>query len=235
MEDNIESDVSRSKLQRSESTTESIDSNRKHTDGSPEESVSNNELSVTSEDTTLVEDSSSTINGDVATRSASPDQHTSGKPSNEDSVNSVNKLADGISAIRLGHDNQNGQTLTLAADENSSSNSAAAAAAQGIGSSKHKNSSQHSMTPTLCNGLSHAESRQKRLAARHELCRRGATCTLSARYQPVSHECSVQSCLHQFTSAELLTGNNKFGCENCTRNKHKNSGKYMLRLFVLYV
>ena len=41
-----------------------------------------------------------------------------------------------------------------------------------------------------------------------------------ARYQPDSHECSIQSCLNQFTAAELLTGANKFGCENCS-NKAK--------------
>lgn len=33
--------------------------------------------------------------------------------------------------------------------------------------------------------------------------------------------CSLQSCLHRFTSPELLTGNNKFGCENCTRIFHR--------------
>ncbi|XP_060077798.1 ubiquitin carboxyl-terminal hydrolase 16-like [Ylistrum balloti] len=48
-----------------------------------------------------------------------------------------------------------------------------------------------------------------------------STLTLGQRYQPSSRECSIMSCLHQFTSAELLTGNNKFGCANCTRIKNK--------------
>lgn len=45
--------------------------------------------------------------------------------------------------------------------------------------------------------------------------------TLGLRYQPTSRECTVMSCIHQFTSAELLTGNNKFGCAKCTQMKYK--------------
>ncbi|TSN21192.1 Ubiquitin carboxyl-terminal hydrolase 45 [Bagarius yarrelli] len=54
----------------------------------------------------------------------------------------------------------------------------------------------------------------------------GAFQALSHSYTPASKECSVQSCLHQFTSIELLMGNNKLLCENCTerRNKHRRSG-----------
>ncbi|XP_013789773.2 ubiquitin carboxyl-terminal hydrolase 16-like isoform X1 [Limulus polyphemus] len=49
--------------------------------------------------------------------------------------------------------------------------------------------------------------------------------TLAPRYHPASHECSVMSCLNQFTAPELLTGNNKFGCDNCTRLKNEASGE----------
>uniref|UniRef100_A0A2K6V568 Ubiquitin carboxyl-terminal hydrolase n=1 Tax=Saimiri boliviensis boliviensis TaxID=39432 RepID=A0A2K6V568_SAIBB len=45
--------------------------------------------------------------------------------------------------------------------------------------------------------------------------------TLSQSYVTASKECSVQSCLYQFTSMELLIGNNKLLCENCTENKQK--------------
>ncbi|KAL0624151.1 Ubiquitin carboxyl-terminal hydrolase 45 [Plecturocebus cupreus] len=45
--------------------------------------------------------------------------------------------------------------------------------------------------------------------------------TLSQSYITASKECSVQSCLYQFTSMELLIGNNKLLCENCTENKQK--------------
>jgi ubiquitin carboxyl-terminal hydrolase 16/45 len=39
--------------------------------------------------------------------------------------------------------------------------------------------------------------------------------------------CSLQSCLYKFTSPEILSGLNKFGCENCTRvhNRNNNSNK----------
>lgn len=41
--------------------------------------------------------------------------------------------------------------------------------------------------------------------------------TMSAPYMCEKGECSVQSCLNQFTAPELLTGNNKVGCELCTK------------------
>nr|XP_057909716.1 ubiquitin carboxyl-terminal hydrolase 45 [Doryrhamphus excisus] len=44
---------------------------------------------------------------------------------------------------------------------------------------------------------------------------------LSHSYTPSSKECSVQSCLHQFTSVELLMGNNRLLCESCTERRHK--------------
>lgn len=48
-----------------------------------------------------------------------------------------------------------------------------------------------------------------------------ATSPLGPRYHAKSQECSVQSCLSQFTSPEWLTGANKFGCEHCTAKKGK--------------
>lgn len=44
------------------------------------------------------------------------------------------------------------------------------------------------------------------------------TNTITSRYQCVEGECSVQSCLNQFTACELLTGNNKVLCDVCTKN-----------------
>lgn len=58
--------------------------------------------------------------------------------------------------------------------------------------------------------------------------------TLSPRYQPTSRECSILSCLHQFTSAELLMGNNKVRCKNCTRRKAKNSSNSASEKEVVY-
>ncbi|XP_023016937.1 ubiquitin specific protease 16/45 isoform X2 [Leptinotarsa decemlineata] len=41
--------------------------------------------------------------------------------------------------------------------------------------------------------------------------------TISSRYQCEEGECSVQSCLNQFTECELMAGNNKVSCEMCTK------------------
>uniref|UniRef100_A0A8C6MII1 Ubiquitin carboxyl-terminal hydrolase n=1 Tax=Nothobranchius furzeri TaxID=105023 RepID=A0A8C6MII1_NOTFU len=49
----------------------------------------------------------------------------------------------------------------------------------------------------------------------------GAFQALSHSYTPGSKECSIQSCLHQFTSVELLMGNNKLLCESCTDRRQK--------------
>ncbi|XP_076136314.1 ubiquitin carboxyl-terminal hydrolase 45 [Alosa pseudoharengus] len=49
----------------------------------------------------------------------------------------------------------------------------------------------------------------------------GAFQALSHSYMPSSKECSVQSCLYQFTSVELLMGNNKLLCENCTERRQR--------------
>lgn len=65
-----------------------------------------------------------------------------------------------------------------------------------------------------------------------------STTMLGTHYTPSSRECSVMSCLHQFTSAELLTGNNKFGCANCTKIRdkhHPNKGINMLNIKVLSI
>jgi ubiquitin carboxyl-terminal hydrolase 16/45 len=45
--------------------------------------------------------------------------------------------------------------------------------------------------------------------------------TVLPRYQCDDGECSVQSCLNQFTALELMAGNNKVGCENCTRRHNQ--------------
>jgi len=46
----------------------------------------------------------------------------------------------------------------------------------------------------------------------------------------LEQECSVQSCLHQFTMAEMLSGANKFGCETCTGRQNKGTGEYICAL-----
>ncbi|XP_069582418.1 ubiquitin carboxyl-terminal hydrolase 45 isoform X2 [Ranitomeya imitator] len=49
--------------------------------------------------------------------------------------------------------------------------------------------------------------------------------TLSQGYVTSSKECSVQSCLYQFTSVELLMGNNKLLCETCAENRMEDQRK----------
>ena len=44
-----------------------------------------------------------------------------------------------------------------------------------------------------------------------------STLTLQPSYHPSPGECSVMSCLSQFCAPELLDGNNKFACEECSK------------------
>ncbi|XP_033111822.1 ubiquitin carboxyl-terminal hydrolase 16-like [Anneissia japonica] len=46
--------------------------------------------------------------------------------------------------------------------------------------------------------------------------RRSKSVSSMRRYEAKTNECSVQTCLQQFTLPELLTGSNRFGCEICT-------------------
>ena len=45
--------------------------------------------------------------------------------------------------------------------------------------------------------------------------------TLAPRYQAANGECSLLTCLNQYTAPELLAGNNKFGCDNCTEMRNR--------------
>lgn len=49
--------------------------------------------------------------------------------------------------------------------------------------------------------------------------------TIAPRYQCEDGECSVQSCLNNFTAAELMTGNNKVGCDACSERINGKGGK----------
>uniref|UniRef100_A0A6B2EKH2 Ubiquitin carboxyl-terminal hydrolase n=1 Tax=Phlebotomus kandelakii TaxID=1109342 RepID=A0A6B2EKH2_9DIPT len=49
--------------------------------------------------------------------------------------------------------------------------------------------------------------------------------TLATKYQCEDGECSVQSCLNNFTALELMTGNNKVGCDACTERLNGKGGK----------
>lgn len=49
--------------------------------------------------------------------------------------------------------------------------------------------------------------------------------TIAPRVQCTEGECSVQSCLNNFTALELMTGNNKVGCDSCTERINGKDGK----------
>ncbi|CAG6016008.1 unnamed protein product [Menidia menidia] len=70
-------------------------------------------------------------------------------------------------------------------------------------------------------GDAHAHARENLHHQHHHHHHQGAFQALSHSYTPSSKECSIQSCLHQFTSVELLMGNNKLLCENCTERRQK--------------
>ncbi|XP_076819337.1 ubiquitin carboxyl-terminal hydrolase 16-like [Clavelina lepadiformis] len=56
--------------------------------------------------------------------------------------------------------------------------------------------------------------------------------SLASRHHSTSQECSLQSCLYQFTMPEMLTGSNKFGCETCT--KRQNGGELNEKTKLVY-
>ncbi|XP_024861040.1 ubiquitin carboxyl-terminal hydrolase 45 isoform X2 [Kryptolebias marmoratus] len=74
-------------------------------------------------------------------------------------------------------------------------------------------------TPTHCSPEEQGETHTRENL--HHQHHQGAFQALSHSYTPSSKECSIQSCLHQFTSIELLMGNNKLLCESCTDRRQK--------------
>ncbi|XP_065154428.1 ubiquitin carboxyl-terminal hydrolase 45 isoform X3 [Paramisgurnus dabryanus] len=79
----------------------------------------------------------------------------------------------------------------------------------------------HTSTDTLPVTHSPDEQAENRDKERDRQLHQGAFQALCHSYTPSSKECSVQSCLHQFTSVELLMGNNKLLCENCTERRQR--------------
>ncbi len=49
--------------------------------------------------------------------------------------------------------------------------------------------------------------------------------TIAPRYACEDNECSIQSCLNNFTATELMSGNNKVGCDKCTEMFNGKGGK----------
>lgn len=89
---------------------------------------------------------------------------------------------------------------------------------QDEGSGEEKHDDEPEEQNGLMDGAEKEERRKQKQFAKLEWMTKSLT-TLAPRYHPSSHECSIESCLNQFTAPELLSGPNKFGCENCTRLK----------------
>lgn len=59
--------------------------------------------------------------------------------------------------------------------------------------------------------------------------------TLAARTAPEKQECSVQSCLFQFTEVETLTQNNSLLCVTCTKRQSNKDKSIGMRFFYNYI
>jgi hypothetical protein len=75
----------------------------------------------------------------------------------------------------------------------------------------------------LSNGVQSSEMMASEVQSVEEVANWSAT--ILPRYQCDDGECSIQSCLNQFTALELMTGNNKVGCENCTQRQNQGKSK----------
>ncbi|EDW53075.1 GM12411 [Drosophila sechellia] len=69
-------------------------------------------------------------------------------------------------------------------------------------------------TPSQSQAMAQAQARTKRVRTQSYS---DWSTTIAPRYQCEDGECSVQSCLNNFTAVELMTGQNKVGCDSCTQ------------------
>uniref|UniRef100_A0A7N8WUU9 Ubiquitin carboxyl-terminal hydrolase n=1 Tax=Mastacembelus armatus TaxID=205130 RepID=A0A7N8WUU9_9TELE len=126
---------------------------------------------------------------------------------------SVCKTAAGSSLSDGSERDSGGQDSSNDADSEASESEWAPRASSSI----HGHMSAPSSTSTLIPSPTPLSSRDNLFHQHYQ----GAFQVLSHSYTPSSKECSIQSCLHQFTSVELLMGNNKLLCENCTERRQK--------------
>lgn len=78
------------------------------------------------------------------------------------------------------------------------------------------------LKPQRLNGV---KNRQQKTNRQRTISYSDWSTTIAPRYQCDEGECSVQSCLNNFTAIELMTGNNKVGCEACTERINGKDGK----------
>lgn len=77
-------------------------------------------------------------------------------------------------------------------------------------------------TLRMDNSLAVDKVKQQRQRVKAEWTARTLT-SLAPRYLSSPGECSIYSCLNNFTQSELLTGPNKWACDSCTENRKLNT------------
>lgn len=100
--------------------------------------------------------------------------------------------------------------------------------------------SEHEMGFVLVGGIAETKSKTPELKNHpieispptEEVVLQNGPVTLAPNYKCEEGECSLQSCLYQFTAIEIMTGNNKVSCETCTARQAK--GKWSIKLIFLY-
>lgn len=79
---------------------------------------------------------------------------------------------------------------------------------------------QLNVNDTKKNGKNKKKQQRKRLVSYTDW-----STTIAPRYQCEDGELSLQSCLNNFTAVELMTGNNKVGCDSCSERINGKGGK----------
>lgn len=77
-------------------------------------------------------------------------------------------------------------------------------------------------TLRIDNSLALDKEKQQKQRVKAEWTARTLT-SLAPRYISSPGECSIYSCLNNFTQSELLTGSNKWACDSCTENRKLNT------------
>ncbi|XP_013383302.1 ubiquitin carboxyl-terminal hydrolase 16-like isoform X2 [Lingula anatina] len=123
---------------------------------------------------------------------------------------------------------ENGQNSSVKSVKSLSDNSLVNGQVLPLETNKFSSDSQNSSPRHNNSSAQTLQSKSKVPKSRDQMkreCVKRSTYSLSPRYKPTPYECSVLSCLNQFTTMELLTGNNKFGCEFCSKRNRKAGGK----------
>ena len=220
IEDNLESDASKHKYCSKKPKQEEATANGVENHKDDFRTNGNGSVEQTTITTTTATAAAGVVNGDIAHSG----NNSKTKEENTQLCNGqVDKLANGLEAMDINDDTQ------TPGNEDSRKNREEGPCAKENGCGKVEAS------PNCAREESGPESPKcvkRKLDIRSEAVLK-AMASLAPRHQSVAHECSVMSCLNQFTAAELLTGNNKFGCRACTRRKYEGQASGGRKSFTL--